>query len=413
MSRRMLRNLVHTLSLAGLASVALCALVEQRANAVGVLEMRKIIGAPDRPTDADTKTINSYLVTDYFSKFTKPADGSTLAMLRRDYGNMVRGIGKTPGHDLLNQRAHDYANRVIGGGSRFTPMAKYNAMLLIADLNESDVPGAIKPYMPALGTMAKCLDIPPESDMAYLKQAALIGVTRLAEERAIPPNALPKVSDSLLKILLDADPPAGRSASAHNFMRRSAARALAAIGSPGPNNQVVTAMRSIMADQNARLTLRCEMAQYIGQLQIPSDAKVDYQDLANLIGHQTLEICEQEIDRALEEKREPSRRILLYALRSADTGLSGLSRSAEKNDEAAKFIAKIRSKVSQLHGQLDDVNKTPDSKIEDTLLPEMDTIRGLLLQKPQPPIAALSTPAVTEIAAQQPGQQVRIHRHTL
>jgi hypothetical protein len=182
-------------------------------------------------------------------------------------------------------------------------------------------------------------------------------------------------------------------------MRCSAARALAAIGSPGPNNEVVAAIRSIMLDPNAKLSMRGEMAQLFYQINIPPEAKVDYTDLANLIGHQTVEICEQELDRATEEKREPSRRILMYALRTADMGLTGLGRSAEKDDEASKFAAKIRNKVSQLHGQLDDVSKTPDGKVEETAVPVLEEIRGMLNPKPEPETAPAQQPGTTPTAA--------------
>ncbi len=397
MSRRVLRNAGWKLSLVGLIGTFALACSLDSAVAAGVLDVRKIISAPGTPSEADRKTITSYM-DPFFRSFLKPADGMTVPNLRKEYGNIVRGVGKTPGHDFLNATAYKYANAIVTN-KQFSPAAKYNAMLMLADLSDSDVPGAIKPYMPALDLLTKCLAIPADSQMAYLKPAALIGITRLAEEKALPPNRVATISSALVKLLLDADPPAGQSASAHNFMRRSAARALAAMGNPGPNNEVVTALRSIMLDPNSKITLRCEMAQLFYLLNIPPEAKVDYQDLANLIGHQTIEICEQELTRAEEENREPSRRIVMYALRSADMGLSGLSRSAEKNEEASKFIAKIRSKVSQLHGQLDDVTKTPDNKIAEIVVPEMDTIRDMLNPKPEVAVPPPATPATTETAA--------------
>lgn len=369
--------------------------------AVGVPEMQKIVRAPGVPSEADKKAIDDYMKS-FFSSFLKPADGMTVPNLRKDYGIIVRGVGKTPGHDLLNHTALKYASTVITRGAQFSPQARYNAMLLISDLNESDIPAAIKPYKPAVDWMQKCLDMPADSSMAYLQPAALIGVTRLAEEKALPPADLAKISASLLKLLKDNDPPAGRSASAHNFVRRSAARALAAIGSPGPNNDVVTAMRTIMVDPNSKLALRCEMAQLLGQLTIPPEAKVDSKDLANLIGHQTVEICEQELLRSEEEKRDPSRRILLYALKSADVGLGGLlNRSAEKTPEAAGFISKLRSKITQVYNPLDDVTKTADGKIREFIVPELETIRELLIPKAEPAAPPTPTPAppATETAA--------------
>jgi hypothetical protein len=401
----MLRHAGRKLSLVGLIGTFALAFSLESAAAVVALDVKRVVSAPGTPSEADKKTIDTYLGAGFFSQFvTKPGvpalDGAILPALRKDYGNMVRGVGKTPGHDYLNAKAFDFANRVIKGPPKsFSPAAKYNAMLLIADMNESDVPGAIKPNMAALGMMTKCLAIPADSQMAYLKPAALIGITRLAEEKALPPNTIAPISAALLKVLEEKDPPAGGSASAHNFMRRSAARALAAIGSPGPKNEVVTAIRSIMLDPNAKFTMRCEMAQLFYQLNIPPESKVDVQDLANLIGWQTVDICDQELLRAEEEKREPSRRIAMYALRTADAGLSGLGRSAEKNEEASKFIAKIRGKVSQLHNQLDDVSKVPDDKVAEMVVPELEAIRGLLKPKPAPEPAAPAAPTATETAA--------------
>jgi len=395
----MLRNAGRKLSLVGLLGTCALAFSLQSAAAVGVLDVRKIISAPGTPSPADKKIIDSYIDPFFRSSFMKPADGMTVPNLRKDYGNIVRGVGKTPGHDYLNSVVYKYANAIATGSSKtFPPAAKYNAMLMLADLNESDVPGAIKPHREALLALGRTLAA-PNSDADYLKAAALIGITRLAEEKALPPNVVTPLSGLLLKILAEPEPPAGRSDSAHNFMRRSAARALAAIGSPGPNNQVVSELRTIMLDPNAKLTMRCEVAQMFYTLNIPPEAKVNYQDLANLIGHQTVEICEQELARAVEEKREPSRRIVMYALRSADMGLSGLSRSAEKDEEGSKFIAKIRNKISQLHGQLDDVNKTPDNKVLEIVEPEMDTIRDMLNPKPEVAVPPAATPAATSTAA--------------
>ena len=112
-----------------------------------------------------------------------------------------------------------------------------------------------------------------------------------------------------------------------------------------------------------------------------------------------MEICDQELLRAEEEKREPSRRIVMYALRTADAGLSGLGRSAEKVPESASFISKLRNKITQLHNQLDDVTKVPDAGIQGALEPELEAIRGLLKPKPAPVPAAPAAPTATETAA--------------
>jgi hypothetical protein len=227
----------------------------------------------------------------------------------------------------------------------------------------------------------RVLAFPPESDLAYLKPAALVGITRFAEEKAIPPEKLKIVNDALLKLLNETDAPAGRSASAQNFMRRSAGKALAAIGSPGAGNVVLSAFEGIAGDSEAKPTLRCEMAQYIGMLNIPPEAKVDAKAVANVLGHQIVEVCEQELDRAAEQKRDPSRRVLMYALYSGGFGLSGINRSVEKGSEAAKFIKEVRDPVTALYKVLDDPEKK-DSEIAVPVQEMITTLNGVLTDKP-------------------------------
>ncbi len=389
MSRRVLRNTGRKFSLVGLIGTFALACSLESAVAAPKDDVRKIISAPGTPSEADKKTITSYM-DPFFRSFLKPVDGMTVPNLRKEYGNIVSRVGKTPGHDFLNATAYKYANAIVTN-KQFSTAAKYNAMLMLADLNESDVPGAIKPHREALMTLGRTLAA-PNSDADYLKAAALIGITRLAEEKALPPNIVAPLSGLLLKILAEPEPPAGRTDSAHNFMRRSAARALAAIGSPGPNNEVVLEMRKIMDDPNAKLTMRCEMVQFLSQITFPAESKIDLQELANLIGHQTVDICDQELLRAEEEKREPSRRILMYALRTADAGLSNL-----KSPEAAAFVSKLRNKIQQLLNQLDDVTKVPDGKIVEIMVPELEAIRELLKARPEP--APSAVPAASATAA--------------
>lgn len=356
--------------------------------AVTTPQMRNALSSTGK---ADTALIDSYLKNDLFSKFMQPVGGGVmLANLRKDFGNCVKGIGKTPAHDYLNQKTLQYSKLVISD-KRFPVASKYMAMLLIGDLNESDVPGAIRPYGEALKVLVDALSIDPASDKAYLKPAALAAIVRLAgEPGALPPAAVPAISASLVKILNQTDAPAGMSGSAHTFMRRSAAAALAAIGSPGPNNEILKAFESIAADPNARMTFRCEIAQYIGQLKLTPETKADHKALANLIGNMTVDLCEQELERSEENRENPSRRILMYALDSCYASMVGLRRSADKDAEAAKFIGGIGSKVSSLQRTLDNVDDTPDDQIATVVVPELEAIRAMLT-----PLPASSEPLTT------------------
>jgi hypothetical protein len=369
---------------------ASCALCSQAVAAVTVPQMRNALSASGRP---DTKLIDTYLKNDLFAKFVNPAGGGVmLAGLRREFGNTFKGIGKTPAHDYLNQKTLQYAKLVISDKSgRFPVASKYMAMLIIGDLMESDVPGSIKPYGDALAVLIATLSIDPAAENAYLKPAALAAIVRLAgEPGALPASEVPKISDALLKILKQTDAPPGMSGSAHTYLRRSAAAGLAALGNPGPNNEILKEFEAIVADPNARMTFRCETAQYIGQLKLTPDKKVDYKALANLIGTMTVGLMDQELDRAAEANERPSRRILMYALDSCIASMGGLRRSAEKDAEAARFISGIGSKASALQRTLDNIDETPDDQLATVVSTELEGLRSLLT-----PAAGAQAPLAT------------------
>jgi len=151
--------------------------------------------------------------------------------------------------------------------------------------------------------------------------------------------------------------------------------------STGPGNNVVKAFEDIAADSKARPTLRCEIARYIGALTYPPEAKVDLQRLANILGHQTVEICRQELDRS-KDKGDASRRLVLYVLDSSNEGLQKLSNSAD--GDAKKFIYDLKKKVETLFQDLDNTEKTPDGDVASRVLTEITNIEGTLLPKPEP-----------------------------
>ncbi len=405
MSYRRLRIAGSSLPLWGLLSVLGLSICAQSAAAQQVtpFEIRKIISAPGQPSPADKAKIDSFLKSEIFAHFLDPTAGARLPAVRKDFGNLVRNVDRTPGHDFLNSLVFKYAGMIVSPrATKFGPVSKYNALLLLADLNENDAANKIKPYPASLGILMYFAGLPADSDLAYLKPAALVGITRFAQEKAIPPDKIPKITETLLELVTNADPPAGRSGSAHLFIRRGAARALAAMGSPGPDNGVLKAFAEIVADPKSRLTFRCELAQFIGELNIPPDTKFDLRSLANDIGLQTVEICEQELERASAEKRPPSRRILMYAVDSGYAGLVGLARAAEKNQETFKFITGVRNKTYSLYKILDNVDGTPDDQIAEKVTPEIEGIKGVLVVRTAPAPIVAAAPQAPEAQPPRP-----------
>ena len=341
------------------------------------IEIRKIIDNPAPLSAVDKATLDSFFDQVVFPRFRQPTTGDDLPKLRKGYLVVVRGAAKTAGHDYVTRLVLKEMKSIVSG--KYPPAVKYNAVLMLADLNDNDEAGKIKPLPEVFPLLMAVLKFPPEFE--YLKSAALIGLSRFAEENGIPKERTVEVTEKLLALVNEKDPPPGRNASAHNYMRRGAAKVLAALGSTGPDNSVLAAFEAIAADPTARPLMRCEMARFIAELKITPESKVDLQQLANILGHQTVEVCKQELDRAVLEQRNPSRRMIMYALDSSSVALQKLSSATERGKPARDFIYPLKNKLDALYGTIGDPEETRDDNLDTVLAAQIVEIEGMLLDK--------------------------------
>ncbi len=219
--------------------------------------------------------------------------------------------------------------------------------------------------------------------------ASLVGLERHAAAGAIPAASAAQLTSYLLKLVNAPEPPAGRTVDAHDWMRRNAAQVLAAMGSPGPNNSVVTAFEQIIADPKTRPLFRCDIAECLGRLKYPANSKVNSQELANLLGHQAADICQHELDASLADKRTPSRGLLAYALDSSLHGLeggdgrSGLLAIAPSGSEGRTLIDSIRTKIKSVHSTIENLDPDDDSSVAAEIGPLIGELQGMLPPKPE------------------------------
>jgi hypothetical protein len=143
----------------------------------------------------------------------------------------------------------------------------------------------------------------------------------------------------------------------------------------------VNAFAAIAADPTARPEMRCEMAHFIGELKYSPESKVDLKQLANILGHQTVEVCQQQLDRGRgKDEGATTRRMAMYVLEACTDGLQKLS-SPPNGD---KFIYDLKQKLDRLHRELEDTEKTKDDAVADLVQTQIGEIKGMLLEKPQP-----------------------------
>jgi hypothetical protein len=318
------------------------------------------------------------LFNDYFNKYLLPQFTAGQATSVDTYPRLRKELkifSNTGKGDALK----DFNKLVLAGMKDILikpndQAAKVNAMLVLGDLTEMDGDGRPRPLADSLALLSAAAASPKFPDA--VKLVAMIGLDRYAAAGAIPAEKQTSLSQMCLQLLQQAEPPAGRTKSGHNWMRRSAAQFLARLGSPGPNDSVLNAMLDIAADPQAPLTLRCEMAHCIGQLKIPAGTKADLRALANTLGHQAVEICSKEIDRAIDEKQPASRRVLMYSVSSAREGVERLQSAAAGTDHS-KFVAETAAKLKAMYLELDDLD-LPDEGVVEALSTQIDELRTLL-----------------------------------
>lgn len=391
MANRALRNTMFRLIPAVLTVAAWLAVLERDAAAqrppYSTFQINKIIATPGPLSPQNKQILDKYFDKWFLSRFYRPQKPNDLPILRNKiYKVVVKGAPKTPAHDYVNNKILRAMSKVIGS-PKANRALKYNAMLLIAELNDSDALRNVKP-MPGAYRLLLLANNQPQS-WDYLKPAVFIGLARIAATPGgIPKKDVPKLTEKMLTILQQDEPPAGRTAATHDFFRRGAASVLAAMGNTGPNDSVVKAFAKIAADPSNRPSLRCEMARFIGQLKYPPNTKVDRKQLANILGYQVVEVCLQQIapEETANDGKQPAavpdgaaaRQTAMYAIDSCNSALQALSEA-----NADSFIYDLKKKLDGIQRQLDDADEIADSGVVDFLADQMDSVKGLLLEKPQ------------------------------
>ena len=123
--------------------------------------------------------------------------------------------------------------------------------------------------------------------------------------------------------LLDAAPPAGRSAAGHTWMQRRGIDILAALGMVGPYTPANTALEKIVADKDAPISLRCTASEALAHW-VPNTKKIDASTVSQNLGLIAVKACKDELDRiAALEAREEEMKELRELIKKANPAATG------------------------------------------------------------------------------------------
>ncbi len=290
------------------------------------------------------KAVFDAFFNDYFllqfaePRFADPESKISLAELRRGMKGRFFGSGKKgPVYDHLHDLTFAMMKAIIKARFPDDPKydtvrcnaLRYNAMLMIGDLNKEEAPpsgGKPRPSLDALQYMLTVVDVPKAPE--YLRVPALLGIERQATcyaEHPLPPDKLQPLVKSMLTLLKQRDPGPNRTAEAQSWLRRMAAQILGLIGSPGVNggDEVATALASEMRDPKNLISLRCACAAAFSEMKFTGSEKINTADVALDMSLLAYEILKQEEVWAEANDVEPNRRRLKLALGYIADGLVG------------------------------------------------------------------------------------------
>ena len=243
----------------------------------------------------------------------------------------LRAAGKTATgtsavYERINQLCLEVCAKIVQGN--YHPASKLNAMLILKGLNLSEptqTAGAV-PYPPTFDVILSALKDPDLPD--GVKVVALEGLERHAMA-GLADDKKAAVIAVVLPMFTQAKPPNNRSPDGHRWIRQRAARVLGAIGSVGPNNEVLQALATVIGDANVHVKIRCTAARALGMLDYKG---VQYDGVAKLaedLFKTAMDAFDAEVDRLPSMNFAVSKPMVKWYFTTVYQGFYGLT--ADKN----------------------------------------------------------------------------------
>ena len=262
---------------------------EQRKKS-GTLVTSTIMKLPSFGT-GQQEVFDTYYQTYALARWSVPDNSPALYSYRKELRRDLKRANSGAVHDHLNTLALNFMSKMAG---ECHPAARYNAMLMIGELNGKE-PSSSDPAVPlpaALPVLVAAVEDAKQMDVA--KVAALVGIRRHVKlGGARDTDAARSVGDAAMAVI-GAPRPTGRSVGGHAWMNKLAAEVLGDLAAPGDNGEVATALVGMVADAAAPFIARCTAAEALGRLNYASAAGSDASKLAIPLGKLAVDACAAE-----------------------------------------------------------------------------------------------------------------------
>ncbi len=295
-----------------------------------------------------------------------PAYQSEVAKERLLLMRELRSLGNAASRDAFNVVVQYLVNELpkIINEDKQPIHVRYNAMLMLGDLNAQEAPPTGLTHATPLPQALNLLLAAYQNDQlpVALKVGALIGLQRHASLGIADKGAADTLRAAMLKTYTEAQPPANVSPEAHTWIKIRAVEILGALGTTGttPDSaDVVAAILSTINDSNADILLRAESARALQSMNFTVPANLN----TPLIARSLAKLVTDALADA------PDRQRIKHVLHCARLGLTGpdpdprgrtttnpASVSKVGSPEAKQMMASLAKEFETLNKQIDDTS---------------------------------------------------------
>ncbi len=279
-------------------------------------EIRALVTSPAAPlNDAARKArLDSYYLQYQFPVMTTEDGLKTVAQERTLFLRDHIVAAKDPAmHSYLVNLAFNTMKQVVQDNG-FHPAARYNAMLLISQLNDQEAStlGATQTLPePMRNALPFIFQQFQSADNDEIKIAALLGLSRHVEfdnykpagSAAIPANQRSAILKELIALAETKESPPTRDPEVHCWMRRRAIEALTMACQTKPDAEITAAMERILKEESNPVNVRLAVAAALGRMSLQAPVKIDAVATAKELGYLALATCDSELTRAEAQRK--------------------------------------------------------------------------------------------------------------
>jgi hypothetical protein len=274
-------------------------------------ELGRLLRMP-RLSPADLATFDTnyktYFEKSHFPLWTQPERKKDVAATRPFIRSMFVQAAPGDAHDHLSDLILEKMKAFAAGN--YHPVVRYNAILMIGELNAKEAPmGSLTelpvPLPKAVPVLLAAVENPQLIDA--VRVGGLVGLKRHAQFGGIPDEAeRKKVMAAMLRILDATELPGDRSYAGDAWMRALAAETLAYLAFPNSNARVAKSLTALISNSDVPFNTRCAAARALGRLSEKGGA-FDASPTIRGLAQMTLDACAA-VDQTAASESYPDRR---------------------------------------------------------------------------------------------------------